>query len=371
MTSDSGKRQESPRASLAAHLEAESAEIVGAFAREMETLESPITRDPQLREQVLENGNQILSDVIASLRAGQVRLDENYKLLAREVGTTRAANALPARESLRAATVFFESALPVVFRHAGADRESHDTLRLALEALNRSINMRIREAATAYTGLLLNNIHQAHVNERHRIARELHDRVGNGLSIAHHQLELYHVDQDVEPVKAVGRVETAHRAVVESMDSLRAVTSDLRLEAPLKSLEKALVAYIETVRKGGVRLHLRVNGDETWAGPAVRDESFLIIREAVRNALAHAAPTMVLISVDVAPHELRATVEDTGRGFDRSEATGAGGTGLASMRERAALLGGALTVASQPDEGTHVELVVPLPGHREDAAKQE
>jgi signal transduction histidine kinase len=73
---------------------------------------------------------------------------------------------------------------------------------------------------------------------------------------------------------------------------------------------------------------------------------------------------MVLIGVALAPHELRAWVEDDGRGFLAAPAPDpvSTGTGLASMRERAVLMGGRLTVTSVPGQGTRVELLVPLPG---------
>lgn len=158
----------------------------------------------------------------------------------------------------------------------------------------------------------------------------------------------------------------AKEALIEAMRRLRAVTSDLRRE-PVRSLEGALVQYIDSAG-AGADVRLRVSGDETWAPPAVIDEAYLIIREAIRNALSHGAPQMVLIGVALAPHELHARVEDDGCGFGSvtSADRASTGTGLASMRERARLLGGWLTIASVPDSGTRVELVIPLPGRRDE-----
>jgi signal transduction histidine kinase len=113
-------------------------------------------------------------------------------------------------------------------------------------------------------------------------------------------------------------------------------------------------------------VRLRVSGDETWASSTVLEEAFLIVREAIRNALRHGDPQLVLIGVALAPHELHAWVEDNGCGFTTSAHPVFTGTGLASMRERAALLDGRLTIASAPGQGTQVELLVPLPGRRDD-----
>jgi signal transduction histidine kinase len=135
----------------------------------------------------------------------------------------------------------------------------------------------------------------------------------------------------------------------------------------VRNLEKALIQYIDSAAGEGTvpaDVRLRVSGDETWASPAVIGEAFLILREAIRNALRHAAPRLVLIGVAVAPHELYAWVEDDGRGFvlGSHAASVPADNGLTSMRERVALLGGRLTIVSVPGRGTLVELLVPLPG---------
>jgi signal transduction histidine kinase len=82
--------------------------------------------------------------------------------------------------------------------------------------------------------------------------------------------------------------------------------------------------------------------------------------------LTHGAPGQVLVSVDMAPHELSARIEDNGSGFGyKSDAENLfAGTGISSMRERAAMTGGMLMISSEPGQGTRVELRVPLPGHR-------
>jgi signal transduction histidine kinase len=234
----------------------------------------------------------------------------------------------------------------------------------AVVALNESISVRIREATLAYTGYLLERVDQAHLDERRRIARDLHDRLGEGMSAAFRQIELHELDlagEEGQPARG-RRAAKAKEAITEAMRRLRVVISDLRHE-PVRSLEKALIEYIDSLA-ADADVRLRVSGDETWAPSSVVDEAFLILREAIRNALRHGRPRMVLIGVALAPHELRAWVEDDGRGFLPAPSPDpvSTGTGLASMRERAALLGGRLAVTSVPGQGARVELLVPLPG---------
>ena len=363
MADHSREGAEPARNALADRLEAERSTILAAYVRALDAQDSTVANDPTAREQTIAHASQSLTDLARSIRAGRVQIDESSMMLAWDIGETRAAQAIPTRESWRAAMVFVETALEWVTKHV--DTDSMETLGVILLTLNQSITIRVREATGAYTGFLLNRIHEAHLGERQRIARELHDRVGNGLSVAHRRLELFE-DQQADPAKAASQAKRAHRAVLDSLESLRSVITDLRLEAPLKSLEKALANYLDSVPSSDGQLWLRVNGDENWVPPTVRDESFLIIREAIRNALAHGDPGKVFIRVDIAPHELRAVVEDTGQGFDHAGVPTAATAGLSSMRERAALLGGMVLVASQPGQGTQVELTVPLPEQRED-----
>lgn len=88
-------------------------------------------------------------------------------------------------------------------------------------------------------------------------------------------------------------------------------------------------------------------------------EVFLILREAIRNAATHSKATEISVNVAVEGIYLYGSVHDNGAGFTAKE-TSAGGTGMASMHERAAILGAMLRMASSPG-GTKVSLTVPLP----------
>src|SRR6201986_184591 len=130
-----------------------------------------------------------------------------------------------------------------------------------------------------------NRGYQARADERRRIARELHDRVGEVLTVGLRQLDL---DEIMGPEIPEGQSAIAREALVEAMRRLRLVTSGLRDE-PGTSFEKALGDFLNRVC-ADADVHLVVLGDETWASPEIIDEAFLIVREALRNALAHGAP---------------------------------------------------------------------------------
>jgi signal transduction histidine kinase len=231
----------------------------------------------------------------------------------------------------------------------------------ALAALNKWVGRQIRSSDNSDVAQYANRVHEARMAERRRIARELHDRLGEVLTVGLRQLDL---DEITGPSIPEGQSAIAREVLVEAMRRLRLVTSGLRDE-PVTSFEKALVDFLNRVC-ADADVHLVVLGDESWASAEVIDEAFLIVREALRNALTHAMPQSVVVGIEVTRRELRAWVDDDGKGFvcgDNGQSPVAG-TGLAAMRERSALLGGTVSIISKPGHGTSVELAVPLSGHR-------
>jgi signal transduction histidine kinase len=229
-----------------------------------------------------------------------------------------------------------------------------------LFALNKWVGRQIRGSADGDMTQYENRVHEARADERRRVARELHDRLGEVLTVGLRQLDL---DEITGPEIPESQSAIAREVLVEAMRRLRLVTSGLRDE-PVTSFEKALADFLNRVC-ADADVHLVVIGDETWASAEIVDEAFLIVREALRNALTHGVPQSVVVGVEVTRRELRAWVDDDGTGFacgDDAESPAAG-TGLATMRERAALLGGTVSIISKPGRGTSVELSVPLPGH--------
>ena len=312
-------------------------------------------------EQVVGNGDQILMDVIESLRAGTVLVRDTCQLFAWDTGWTRAAGGVHPSESQQASSVFFRIVMGAAAELLLATAGDFSLLAIVAMSLERSIMARVRTSVSEYTGFLLNQVREAQVSERQRIARDLHDRIGHCISVTHRQLELYTMYQATDPARAFQKVETAQRAVRESMENLRAVTSTLYSPGPLKSLETALLNYLEVAAPEGLEVRVWVNGDDSWAPMEVLDEVFLVLREAARNILKHAEASILIVNVDITPNEIRAFVEVDGRGFDPDAPPALGGLGVFSLRERAGPLGGMLGVRSRSGAGTRINLAVPFP----------
>jgi signal transduction histidine kinase len=358
--SEAGGRRER----FAALIRAERAAILALYAESLEVLGDTVTAEPSGRDLAMASGAEIIADVIARVQGSGSTIDDRHTMLARMAGGERAESPSCPTHLLRATATLFDITVNALTAHVRDDPELLPYFVTAIRALNESISRRIGDATLAHTSYLLERVEQAHIDERRRIARDLHDRLGEGMSAALRQLELHEITGGEDTPTPLPRVAMAKEALTEAMRRLHLVISDFRQES-VRSLERALVQYIDS-NTAGAEVRLRVSGDETWAPPTVIDETFLIIREAIRNALRHGASPVVLIGVTLAPHELYGFIEDDGRGFAPAVSMDPvrSGNGLASMRERAALMGGDLTIASAPGQGTRVELLVPLTGRR-------
>jgi two-component system NarL family sensor kinase len=201
------------------------------------------------------------------------------------------------------------------------------------------------------------------VEERNRLAREIHDTLAQGLSgIALHletadALAEAGVDQD-RVVQAVRHALTLTRA---NLEEARRSMLDLRA-APLegRSLAEALADLIEKgIVQGGPEIRFEVMGGHRPLPLRVEVGLYRIAQEAFTNVASHANARHVSLRLMTTPNQIRLTVEDDGRGFDPSQVP-KGRYGLIGMNERVKALGGTLKLESNLDAGTRLEVIVPL-----------
>jgi signal transduction histidine kinase len=201
----------------------------------------------------------------------------------------------------------------------------------------------------------------ARAQERRSIGRELHDRVSHTMGVAHQSLQLYEALRASDPEEAQAKLELAKRMVVEAMEQTRNLSTALRQAEAEAGLEPALSELLEEALPPEVSHDLTVEGDEALLSTRVRDQMFLILREAVRNTIPHSGMSAVVVALRISEQEAIGIVKDDGRGFDPEDAKRDGSGGLRFMEERAALVGGWCRVEAAPDKGTRVEVVMPLP----------
>jgi PAS domain S-box-containing protein len=203
--------------------------------------------------------------------------------------------------------------------------------------------------------------------ERTRIARELHDELGQALTALRFDLGWLRGKSAPLGPQASERVVAALGVVEQTIVSLRRISEDLR-PAMLDSL--GLAAALENhvaqfVQRTGIACDLRMNREEFEVDGTLSTAVFRIVQEALTNVARHAGAGRVAVCIDQSDDDdesgIRLVVEDDGHGFDVANRTKR--FGLLGMRERVAMLGGSLEIDSRPERGTRVEAW--LPAHKE------
>ncbi|OLT16516.1 hypothetical protein BJF78_13920 [Pseudonocardia sp. CNS-139] len=198
------------------------------------------------------------------------------------------------------------------------------------------------------------------VEERRALAREVHDWVGSGVGLALVQLDLFAVAASRGEATAASKVSAARRTLEELQRSTRRLVSDLQDRCWITGLEVEIREFVSRANVLGARTTVVVRGDESTLSPRLRDELFVVVREALRNAYTHACAQHVTVAVDIGPDAVRASVDDDGVGLGGGVPTPGRGGGLAVMRERAEALGGTLSITATRPRGTRVDLSVDL-----------
>ena len=197
----------------------------------------------------------------------------------------------------------------------------------------------------------------AQEDERLRIAREMHDQIGQTLTALTIQAERAAETDGPVDREALRRVA---RTALESLEDVRRIGRELRPEAlDDLGLGNALIALC---RRTAAQSGIRVSHDLQRGLPALRPEVELVIyrvaQEAITNALRHAHASQLSVTLRSTDPGVELIVGDDGQGMP--EIVPDDTAGLSGMRERALLVGGRLNVRSDPGDGTEVRLYIPI-----------
>jgi signal transduction histidine kinase len=203
----------------------------------------------------------------------------------------------------------------------------------------------------------------AAAEERQRLARDLHDSVTQALyGVTLYAEAAARLLASGEAALATEHVKEMRALAREALREVRLLIFELRppvLEQ--EGLVVALQARLEAVEgRSGMRANLQVEGLEEGQRLPLDLETGLyrIAQEALNNALKHAQADQVTVYLRQCDHQVMLAIADDGQGFDPITAPKKGGMGLCNMHERASLLGGKLTVESQPGAGTKIQIEV-------------
>ncbi|HZJ24183.1 MAG TPA: PAS domain-containing protein [Anaerolineales bacterium] len=203
---------------------------------------------------------------------------------------------------------------------------------------------------------------QAALEERQRLARELHDSVTQSLyslTLLAEASRRTAASGDVE--KVVGNIARLGETAQQALKEMRLLVYELRpLALEHAGLAEALQHRIDAVEKrAGVEAQLRVNL-EAELPPHIENGLYRIAQEALNNSLKHAEATKVSISLQTQDGHVQLGIVDNGKGFDTEALQDHGGLGMVSMRERVESMRGQYSITSRPGDGTRVWINVPL-----------
>lgn len=214
--------------------------------------------------------------------------------------------------------------------------------------------------------LYIQQITRAQEKESSRIARELHDSTAQELIALLHQVEGLLRDRAKLPLSEAKALWRIHEQIKGILQEVRYFSRDLRPsildDLGLRAALEWLVEQLEIEHK--VECHLIVVGQERRLASETEVMIFRIVQEAIRNIGKHSQASKAEVTVKFEQKETAITVKDNGVGFQLLESVGdltrAGKLGLAGMQERAQLLGGSLSIQSEPGIGTTIVVKAPV-----------
>lgn len=204
------------------------------------------------------------------------------------------------------------------------------------------------------------------LEERNRLARELHDSVSQQLFSMTLTSQAARAQLERNPQRVAAQLERLQETSTAALAEMRALILQLR---PPALRDQGLVAALQQhaqllARREGIVIGLSVAGDERLAR-GMEQPLYRIVQEALNNVFKHANARNVQVTLEFALDHVRLRISDDGQGFDMSEAPRGDGRhlGMLSMRERAAEIGGSMEVRSAPGSGTELTVTVPRGGN--------
>ena len=214
-------------------------------------------------------------------------------------------------------------------------------------------------------GELFRRVVAAQEAERQRIARDLHDETGQSLTAIGMGLRGISGKLNARNKEVLGTLHKLETLTADLLKELQRIISDLRpSHLDDLGLSAALRWYTGNLQEHSpIRIRVDILGEEKDLDEAVKITIFRIIQECLNNIIKHAQASQVNIHLQFEEKNVHILVHDNGIGFDleqvKQRQTQRPSLGLAGMEERAALLGGVVSVQSRPNYGTEVEARIP------------
>jgi signal transduction histidine kinase len=241
-----------------------------------------------------------------------------------------------------------------------SNRVDHDTMKSQIrvaEALAGQATLAMQMARLSETAR-----QSAVLEERNRIARDIHDTLAQGFTGVVVNLEassraLKKDDHELAAVHIEHARELAQHGLAEARNSVQALRPHPAVDASIQKELQALASLL--LETGAVQSQFVCTGEVRSIAPEIWTEMIRIAQESTTNVLKHAQAQNVHIALAFEHHSLTLTVSDDGLGFELKTDTH-DGFGLIGMQERAQRIGGRLQIHGRPGQGTRIVLSVPL-----------
>ena len=200
------------------------------------------------------------------------------------------------------------------------------------------------------------------LQERNRLAREIHDTLAQGFTGITIQLEAAEDALPHDPAQTnlhINRaIQLARESLAEARRSVRALRPQMLDD---KDLPAALALYVRQITEG-TSLHatFNVEGKPAALPMDIENDLLRIGQEALTNALKHAQANEIVVKLAFAPEQIQLSVQDDGSGFDPGLVVNRSGFGLLGMRERVERMGGVIAFSSEAGQGTRVVAAIPM-----------
>ena len=209
-------------------------------------------------------------------------------------------------------------------------------------------------------------VSKAVIEERHRISRELHDRVLQLLSSVRMRAESCRRRLPNERSALDHELQTIEENIDKAIIEIRNLLSENQdsEDLPAGSLERRIKQELDIFRaRTGFKLDFRCTIDTHHLPAEIERELYFTLREGILNAVRHSRATELHLSLTKAANGCQARLRDNGAGFDADSTEGSTHYGLKGMRERIRKIGGDFALQTAPGKGTEIKITVPFKSH--------
>jgi signal transduction histidine kinase len=245
-----------------------------------------------------------------------------------------------------APAIFFVVLITQVRLNEQYARENAERLTSDLEAANH----RLAEYASQVEEM-------AAIQERNRLAREIHDNLGHYLTIVNVQIEAAKMTLELDPPRALDALNKAQELSKKGLNSVRESVAALRI-SPVENrpLGDAIAELVEESRATGITTEFKLTGEERSVEPKSALAMYRTAQEGLTNIRKHSQASQAFVELDFSqPDRIRLLLRDDGVGAVNTS----GGFGLIGIRERVQLLGGECKVETTPNQGFCLEVSLP------------